>query len=730
MKPCFFLFACILGGLPFDLVLGGKGPEPVTFIDDVLPALTRAGCNGSSCHSKPQGQNGFQLSVFAFDPKADFHEIVFEQRGRRLSPGAPEDSLLLKKATLQVPHEGGERFARGSATYHLLVDWVESGLPYHDAEEGLLESIEVSPGPGFYTPGQTFSLAVEAIYDNGRRRDVTALSEFESHKDHLAEVDEDGQVRVLSNHGDAVLIARYMGQVATTRVTVKPEGVVVPEGQLDEFRLSDSFIDRLSADRFRELGLSPSDRCSDGDFLRRVSLDLIGTLPTEAEARAFLNDSSPDKRERWVDDRLAHPAYADHWAVKWADLLRGNPDRVGIKSVYVLDQWIRESFRRNQPYDAFAREILTARGGTHSFGPTVIFRDRRKPEDITTLISQIFLGVRLECAKCHHHPNEKWSQKDFYQLAAVFGRLKQQGPGVSPPISGGQEFFFPVTSGSVAHPVTKAVMDMRPPDGPVLEAGEDPRVALADWLVEPENPFFAKAAVNRVWGELMGRGFVEPVDDFRASNPPTHPELLDALAAEFVRGGYDFKKLLKAITLSAVYQRSSVPGPGNIKDVENYARSYRRRLPAEVMADAVAHLTGMPDRYSGMPPGARALETWNYKIQSDLMDAFGRPDASSDCPCERNRSASVVQALHLMHAEGLQSKLADQKGRAYQLASSDLAEEAIVEKVYLAAFSRFPGAEEKERALSVFSAEGATRQTATEDLMWALINSAEFVFNH
>src|SRR6185436_12785426 len=402
------------------------------------------------------------------------------------------------------------------------------------------------------------------------------------------------------------------------------------------------------------------------------SLDTIGVLPTPDEARAFLADTGSDKRARWIEHLLTHPAYGDYWANKWADLLRPNPDRAGVKSIFVLDQWLREQFRNNKPYDQFVREILLAEGSNHRDGPAVIYRDRREPPELTTMFSQLFLGTRLECAKCHHHPNEKWSQDDFYQFAAFFGSVKQKGAGLSPPISAGRETFYFAPGGTVKHPVTGEAMPPRALDGPAAKAAEqiDPRGALADWLCAPENPFFARAAVNRIWANFFGRGLVEPVDDFRISNPCVNPELLDALARDFAKNGYDLKRLMRTIMESRLYQLSSAPNASNLADTRNFSRAYRRRLPAEVLLDAVNDATGVPSTFAAMPANSRALQTWSYKMESHFLDAFGRPNSSSDCPCERDTHLSVVQSLHLMNARDLQSKLANEKGRCRLLAES------------------------------------------------------------
>ena len=695
-----------------------------------LPILGKAGCNASSCHSKPDGQNGFKLSVFAYDPESDYSEIVNERGGRRLSPSAPDQSVLLQKATLTIPHEGGKRFEVGSPFYEVIVQWIREGAPYQQDDDAELLGIRLGEEDLVVEKGSERQLRVFAQYSNDRKREVTPLAEFSSNKEALAEVDDHGSVQIRELSGEAVLSARFMGHVATARLTIPHESTLPAEQYAKLPRVN--FIDTHAYARFQKLGLFPSAPCSDSDFLRRVSLDLVGQQPTAKEARDFLQDADPDKRTKLVAALLERPGYADHWAVKWADLFRPNPDRAGVKSVYLLDQWLREAFRRNMPYDDFARAILTAQGSTHRHGPAVVYRDRREPEDLTTMFSQVFLGVRLECAKCHHHPNEKWSQEDFYQMAAYFGQVKRKGNGVSPPISGGWEVVYHGGKGKVIHPVSGEVMKPKAPNGPEgnFQDGEDPRHAFASWLTDPSNPFFARAVVNRVWAELMGRGLVDPVDDFRLTNPPTNPALLDALAQDFVAGEYDLKKLLRTITASNVYQQSATPNAHNLSDTENFSRAYKRRLPAEVLADAVGDITQVPDVFQGLPEASRANQVWNFKIGSDFLDAFGRPDSSSDCPCERNMSSSVVQALHLMNSQNLQKKLSDDRGLVHQLASSEHTEERIIEELYLAVYTRLPDDEERALALRAYEQAEATRQTGTEDLLWALLNSAEFVYNH
>ncbi len=706
--------------------------KPLSFVNDVLPVLSKAGCNAGSCHAKPDGQNGFKLSVFAYDPKSDYRQIVKADRGRRIFPACPEESLILKKPTLGIEHEGGQRFEAGSEFYKTILTWIKQGLPFSQTNDPALVEIKVFPHERRCQKGASQSLLVQARYSDGHVKDVTDVAEFVSNDKEMAKVDERGLVKVGSLSGEGVVIARFMGLVDISRITVPADEVLPDSFYASLLGSRRSQIDKLVCARLKSLGLAPSEVCTDSEFLRRASLDAIGTLPTLDQAREFLADTLLDKRAKLIDRLLEHPAYADHWAVKWDDLLRPNPSRVGVKPVYLLDLWLRESLRQNQPYDQFVRELLTAQGSTHQSGPAALFRDKREPADAGAFVSQIFLGVRMECAKCHHHPNEKWAQSDYYQLAAFFGQVKRKGQGISAPISGEAEFIWSGKGGEVKHPVTGEVMEPKPPDGAAgeIREGSDPRAALVDWMTSTNNPFFARALVNRIWGQFMGRGIVDPVDDFRASNPPTNEPLLDWLARDFVEHGYDLKHLMRTIMQSRVYQLGSLPNEHNVADTKNFSLAYRRRLPAEVLLDAVSDVTGTTETFQGLPPGARALETWNHKLESEFLDAFGRPNSSAECPCERDAKPSVVQALHLMNSNRLQSKIASSEGRAKKLAEGKLPEKEIISEIYLAAYSRYPVEEEMGIALKAFSAKDATRKSAIEDVMWALINSAEFVFNH
>jgi hypothetical protein len=708
-------------------------PAPVTLDQDIEPILTRAGCNAGACHGKSRGQNGFQLSLLGFDAAFDLDAITREARGRRIFPPAPEQSLLLLKATAAVPHGGGRRLERGSPAYEAVLRWLVAGTPRTPAGTPTLVRISVTPAQRIMAPSSEQQVVVTAHDADGGAVDVTHLAAFQSSESAVVAVSPTGLVKAGPIPGEAAITARYRGLFAGSEVTIPLPGTV-PEALYAGLPEA-NFIDGLVWAKLKRLGITPSAAAGDATFLRRASLDVIGRLPTPDEVREFLADSTPpeEKRARLVNGLLERPEYADHWANKWMDLLRPNPYRVGIKAVWNLDAWIRTAFRRNLPYDQFVREVVTARGSTFEVGPATIFRDRREPEEIAPMVSQLFLGIRLECAKCHHHPFESWGQEQFYEFAAFFARVGRKGTGLSPPISGSEEIMYTAKSGSVTNPLTGQTLAARPLFGTLASSGgddpdSDPRDTLATWMTSPENPYLGRVCVNRVWADLMGRGIVEPVDDLRATNPPSNGPLLEALADDFRRHGYDLKQLIRTIMTSVVYSLDSGPNERNVADTRNFSRHYRQRLRAEVLLDAIADVTEVPERFEAAPPRSRASAIWTHRVPSLFLDTFGRPDPNQDPPCERTPDTSVVQALHLMNAPGLNDKLSSDDGLVARLAASDEPPARVVEELYLRTFNRFPTDEERAIGIAVFAEPGATRRQAVADLLWAMINSAEFVF--
>lgn len=702
--------------------------DPPTFERHVLPMLTARGCNGGGCHGKSGGQNGFALSLLGFDGEGDYRALVMQSRGRRISVAAPEESLLIRKGTGEVPHGGGRRLDPDGDDVQTLLAWIAAGGPRDPPDAPRLSRITIAPDPRSLAPGESLPLVVTAHDTDGSTRDVTAVTAFASNEPVIVGVHPNGMLTAGRLPGEASIMARYLGHIATWNTIVPQPGMIDPE-VWDSLPVK-NFIDELAWKKHRGLNVLPSPPADDATFLRRAFLDAIGRLPTPDEARQFLTETDPQKRDRLIDGLLERPECADRWANLWADLLRPNPYRVGMKSTLSLDTFLRDAFAQNLPYDRFVGEFLTATGSVWRNGAAVIYRDRRSPDEIVTLASQLFLGVRLECAKCHQHPFEVYGQADFYGLAAYFARVGYVGTGLSPPISGGEEAVILKSSGDVQHPLTGSVLLPKPLGA---AAGAEPaeadrRTALMAWLRSPDHPTFAAAAVNRIWADFFGVGIVDPVDDFRATNPPSNAELMTALAAEFRSIGYDQKRLIATIMKSHLYGLSSLATESNAGDHRNFSRHYRRRLRAEVVADAVDDVTGMPSSYAGAPPTARAAQLWTHRTGSTFLDVFGRPDPNQDPPCERIADATVVQAMHLMNGQHLHGKVTADGGRVAKLAASDATPVAIIDELYLAAYSRLPTDAERERLMPEFTREGATRRSAAEDLLWALLNTPEFVY--
>ncbi len=703
--------------------------SPISFELDVQPVLTAHGCNAGACHGKQRGQNGFQLSLLGFDADFDYDALVRQARGRRVFPGAPESSLLLRKAIAQDPHGGGKRFEPASEAYHLLLAWVRQGAPRRVEGEPTLDHVQLKETDFSLAPGKSAALNVTAHYSDGTARDVSSLTTYLSNEAAIVAVDDAGTLTAGSLPGETAVMARYMNHICVANVVI-PQQKSVPAEFYDGLQ-RENFIDDLVIAKLKKLSIKPSAPVADHIFSRRIYTDVIGRLPTVDEAREFLNSDADDKRERLIDSLLARREYVDHWANQWADLLRPNPYRVGIKAVLNYDNWIREQFRQNVSYDRFVRELLTAKGSTWQNGATTLYRDRRSPDEVATLTSQLFLGVRLECAKCHHHPFERWSQKDFYQFAAYFARVGHKGTGLSPPISGSEEVIYVSTKGDVKHPISGETLSPQPLFGsaPDIAEGEDPRRSLADWMTSTENEYFAKVQANRVWAVMMGRGLVEPVDDLRSTNPPTNPELLAALAAEFQNSGYDLKHLIKTIAMSRVYAVDSSPNETNSADRLNYSRHYRHRMRAEVLLDAVADVTETPTKFSAMPPGSRANQVWTHRIDSTFLDTYGRPNENQDPPCERTTDATVTQSLHLMNSPEIDGRIRSDNSRAARLAASDLTSAQIVDELYLAIYSRLPSDREKVYATKLIDSAD-NRRVVIEDIMWAFMNSPEFTIQN
>ena len=704
---------------------------PVSFELHIQPILAARGCSTGACHGKARGQNGFQLSLLGFDSEFDFNAVTREARGRRIFPASPQESLLLRKGAGHVPHGGGIRLPNDSDDYQTILRWIEMGASREIQDEPVLESVEIFPTDRVMVPMETQQLVVLASYSDGTKRDVTGQSAFQSNESVVVGVSDLGVIKSGPIPGEATIMARFMGAIATCRVLIPLAGEISDDYYADLPR--NNFIDDNVWDKLQLLGITASSPAVDSKIVRRLFIDIIGRLPTPQEAQQYINDTTLDKQAKLVDWLLEQPEYADHWANKWTDLLRPNPYRVGIKAVLNYDNWIREAFRENRPYDQFVRGLVTAEGSTFRNGASTLFRDRRSPDEVTTLVSQLFLGIRLDCAKCHHHPFERWSQDDFYSFAAFFARVGRKGTGLSPPISGSEEVIMEAASGSVTHPLTGAVLSPRPLYGTVefsedeLESDYSIRGKLADWMVSNENDYFGKVMANRVWADMMGRGLVEPVDDLRATNPATNEPLLAALGKYFAENKYDIKKLIGIIAKSHVYGLSSEPTERNVADTRNYSRHYRVRLRAEVLLDAISDITAMPNNFSAMAYGARSNQIWTHRVTNLFLDTFGRPDPNQDPPCERTPDSTVTQILHLMNSPELHAKVTNSSNSISKMIDEQEAEPGEVTKqIYLLCYSREPDGDELEICLKIFGENKDNPKAAASYILWALMNTPEF----
>ncbi len=711
--------------------------RPVSFANDVVPVLTKAGCNSGACHAKAGGgQNGFQLSLLGFEPAEDFEHIVLEGRGRRLQFGNPDQSLLLLKASGQVSHGGGVRLAKSSPGYATLRDWIRQGVPTDDAAGPKLVAMEIEPKKGSLKSRGAQQLKALARYSDGSIRDVTSLALFESNDKAMADVSESGLVKVFDLPGKVSVMVRYQARVAVFNAAV-PLGA--PVGSLPPEK---NFVDTAVFANLKELGIPPSPVCDDATFLRRVTLDIAGRLPTEEEAKAFLADTSTDKRDKWIDELLRSPDYADFFAGKWTALLKNRRDDASdLLSNFAFHAWVRDSLLANKPYDQFVRELLGATG-TVIGNPAVAWYKRvKEPKDQIEDVAQLFLGVRMQCAQCHHHPFERWSQDDYYSLAAFFSQVGRKPSGTR-----GEDLIFHKRGVAVATNI-KTREALKPAalgdTGRAIAPDEDPRLRLADWMKSPNNPFFAKVLVNRYWKHFFQRGLIEPEDDIRDSNPPSNPELLATLEKHFIESKFDLKELVRAITRSSAYQLSAIPNQHNAGDRQNYSRYYPRRLPAEVLLDSIDQLAGTRTDFPNLPPGTRAvaLPDNSYNRSSPFLRVFGRPEGQSVCECERVQSSSLAQSLHLINAADIRGKLAHPSGRAERLAKDTRPPEARIKELYLVAFAREPRPDELKAALEYLleprvNAAGQTVDTQKaarqnfQDLLWALMTTKEFLFNH
>lgn len=709
---------------------------PINFANDVVPIFTKLGCNSGGCHGKSGGQNGFALSLLGFVPEVDYQSLVKENRGRRLLTTSPDYSLLLRKAVGAMAHGGGKRLERDSDEYKVIRRWIAAGTPYGRPEDPVVTKITIEPEHRIVARNNRQQFAVYAHYSDGTVADVTRRAQYESNDQDIAVVDDAALVRSLEMSGEAAIMARYQGQVAVFRATV-PLGVKIPEYKF-EYK---TVVDRHTHKQWQELGIVPSDLAADDVFVRRVYLGITGTLPTLEQYRDFLADNDASKRDKLIDELLETQEYAYYFANRWADVLRVRRGTANNNNrafgTFAFHSWIRESVAQDKPYDQFVREILGAIGDESKFPPTLWYSDISTPEKFVDDVAQVFLGVRMACAQCHHHPYEKWSQDDYWGLAAFYGRVGRKNVPILGQVQnnnqGARVAIFNKTTGTVINQRTNKAADIKPPDGKVLdvEPGDDPRHKLVDWMVDAKNPFFARSVVNRYWAHFFGRGIVDPLDDMRVTNPPSNPELLDALAKDFVDNGYSLKHLIKTICKSRTFQLSAVPNEFNKQDKRAFARFYPRRMQAEVLFDAVSQVTRSPAAFPGLPQDRfspnRALMLPDESFKSYFLDVFGRPQRISACECERVTEANLAQALHLLNSQEVQSKLTTAGGRADLLAKDARPDAEKIEEVFIWAFARRPTQAQIDLALENIQLNAANKRLAYENIIWALVNTKEFI---
>lgn len=707
----------------------------VSFVNDVMPVLTRFGCNAGSCHARAGGgQNGFELSLLGFEPREDHDHLVREGRGRRLFPAAPERSLLVQKATGMTPHGGGRRLQPDSTSAAILVDWIRDGAVWDGDTAPAITELRVSPATALMQPREATQLQITAVYGDGSTRDVTSMALFESNDTAMAEVTESGFVTAQTLPGRVSIMVRYQGLVTVFAAAI-PQGA-----EVKQLPPANSVIDELVFSNLRELGIPASPVISDEQFLRRVSLDITGRLPEPERARRFLESTATDRRSRLVDELLASPEYADFFAGKWTALLKNRRDDTGdLMANYAFHAWVRDSLLTNKPWDQFVRELLAATGTILSNPPVAWYKRVKDAKEQQEDVAQLFLGVRMQCAQCHHHPFEKWSQDDYYGLTAFFSRV-----GRKPTATRGEDMIFHnrgiaesvnIRTGQPVRPTALGTVM------PEIAASEDPRLRLADWMSSPQNPWFARALVNRYWKHFFRRGLIEPEDDIRDSNPPSNPELLAALEQEFISSGFNLRHLVRLLTTSSVYQLSSIPLPDNARDLQNYSHYYPRRLQAEVLLDSIDDVAGSSTGFPDLPAGTRAiaLPDNSFNRNSQFLRVFGRPENESVCECERVSSSSLAQSLHLMNSGEIRGKISQADGQARQSADSMAPLPERVADLYMLAFCRRPTAEEEQIAIEYLMSQApATAENVTpvppvaawEDLIWAIINTREFMFNH
>jgi hypothetical protein len=701
-------------------------PPHISFLHDVVPILTREGCNSGACHGTPSGKNGFRLSLRGYDTGLDFQSLTRDMQGRRINRLEPDASLLLLKASGQMPHGGGRRFDPHSLQYEMLRRWIAQGAEDDSSRAAPLTKLEIIPNRQILIePKRDLELRVLANFGDGSIRDVTNLARFSLNDEAIARVSPNGKVERLTK-GEVAVSAEYMSRMATASVIFGNPGFTWKQPP------ENNAVDHHVFAKLKVLQIEPSELAGDEEFLRRAYLDAIGKLPTPEEATRFFADPNRNKRDLLIDALLERPEFTDWWAMKWTDRLGCNQRFVGKIGAVKYHEWIRQAILANLPEDEFVRRILTAGGGNYGYPPAGFYRRLRDPLIRAEEVAQLFLGVRLQCARCHNHPGERWTQDDYYGLAAFFARLRYRDGPYFVQIYDKEETVFPTRQGEVVQPRTGQTV---PPKflGDSIAAvppHADRREVLASWLTGPENPFFARAAVNRIWFHLFGRGIVDPVDDFRSTNPPSHEDLLSFLASDFVQHGFDRKHLIRTMMKSRIYQLSSQVTSTNAEDDKYFSHARVRLLGAEQLLDAIVSATGTAEKFPGWPLGTPAVALADGEYQHPFLEAFGRPARAMACECERGSDTTLTQALQLVGGRVVQDKIHSDRGRVARLMASGRKNGDIVDELFLATLTRHPSPEEDKGLVDRLDHAGPHQRQVVEDLLWALINHKEFLFQH
>jgi len=702
-----------------------KTGEPISFIRDVMPVFTKAGCNTGGCHGSSRGKDGFRLSLFGYDPDGDYHRLTREVITRRINLALPEESLLLEKATRKVPHTGGELFTSDSEFYHTLLTWLQAGAPRDTAAVARVVRLEIHPRQSVLEGDSAAQqLNVRALYSDGTDRDVTSLTAFMSNNDAAVKVTAAGRAQALSR-GEAFITARYEGLATGVQVLAIPQNLNFTWPHVAEH----NYIDTLIHAKLRKLRLAPSELCDDATFLRRVTLDITGTLPTPDDVRKFLADPSATKRDTVVDTLLARPEFVDLWVMKWAELLQvrsaDQQVQMSAKSALQYFNWLEAEITQNVPVDVMVKKLLTATGPSFEAPATNFYKVERDTLKLSENVAQALMGVRVQCAQCHNHPFDRWSMDDYYSFAAFFSQVGRK-PGEDPR----ETIVFNNASGGVKHPV--GGKDLLPKflggAQPNIPQGTDRRQVLADWLTAPDNPYFARNLANIVWAQFFGRGIIDPVDDVRVSNPAINPELLDKLAAQLTAYRYDFKKLVRDLCTSRTYQLSALPNTTNADDDLNFSKAGVRRIRAEVLLDAISTVTGSTEKIRGLPQGGRAIEIADGRTSTYFLTTFGRATRETPCSCEVTMEPNLSQALHLLNGDTVNAKVVN-GGLVKKLLKAGKTPPEIIEELYLRTLSRRPTATETTKLQTFFTA-GKAHDVVLNDLFWSLLNAKEFVFNH